>query len=467
MEKHVLTPRQMRMIERNLDEYKEAGKSLRWLSTEEKGNAERTRLELIAGFKEKINFLFNQTKPVWRNISPGCRICGEGGWSCLFINGKCNCRCFYCPTPQDDISIPTTNRLPFPNEQTYSDYVTHFGYSGVSISGGEPLLTPEKTLRYIQCIRKNHGDDLHIWMYTNGSLVTAEIIQQLKDAGLNEIRFDISARDYALDKLALAVNQIPVVTVEIPAIPEDLNRLAALIPTMHSTGVNYLNLHQIRLTPHNSRFLISRNYTFLHGDKVTVLDSELTALSLLKQSVENSWNLPINYCAFAYKNQFQRAAMRKRSACFIIKGHESITETGLIRTLTIKGKEHLTQTANILSQVDPEKKLWQINSDKFQIRFHESLWPHIDISSGNLTLSYAEAILSPTLSYYNPFKEIRLPSGMKLYVEKASRATYDLKPQDAEIFEQRVIRKDQAFIKIETPDLLNDEFIQPGLQKYF
>lgn len=467
MNKQMLTPRQMRMVEGNVGEYPELADVMRWLSSDEAEAAERTRGELIAGFDGKVDFLFSQTKPAWKDISPGCRICGEGGWSCLFINGKCNCRCFYCPTSQDEISVPTTNRLPFSDDQSYSDYVSHFGFNGVSISGGEPLLTPEKTLRYIETVRMNHGDGLHIWMYTNGSLVTSEIIQKLKNAGLNEIRFDISARDYALDKLALAVNHIPVVTVEIPAIPEDLDRLAQLIPVMHETGVNHLNLHQLRLTPHNSRFLSTRNYTYLHGDKVTVLDSELTALTLLKQSVENNWNLPINYCAFAYKNQFQRAATRKRNARFIIKDHESVTESGLIRNLILTGSEPLTQTADTLAQVNPAKTLWQISGDKARIIFHPSLWPHMDLSAGTLALNYAEAILSPALSYHNPFKEVRLPTGMKIYVEKISRNTHRLSPEDTAVFEQRVIQRNQTPTSDKAPDFMDDEFIRPGLQTYF
>ena len=145
---------------------------------------------------------------------------------------------------------------------------------------------------------------------------------------MNEIRFDISARDYDLDKLQQAVGHIPVVTVEIPAIPEDMEKVSDLLPVLHDVGVNHLNLHQLRLTPHNMMNLKNRNYTFLHGDRVTVLESELMVLNLMEIAVARKEKLPINYCSFVYKHRFQRAAARKRNARFIVKDHESITGSG-------------------------------------------------------------------------------------------------------------------------------------------
>ncbi|HPR17579.1 MAG TPA: radical SAM protein, partial [Candidatus Cloacimonadota bacterium] len=59
-------------------------------------------------------------------LSPGCRLCSEGKWSCLFINGVCNANCFYCPSPQDDVSVPGTNLLQFKNAADYVNYLAHF-----------------------------------------------------------------------------------------------------------------------------------------------------------------------------------------------------------------------------------------------------------------------------------------------------------------------------------------------------
>lgn len=464
----VLAQQRKKLIEANLSEYADTVGELNWVSEAGALEAEGVRGSLIAGFRDMVTWLFSQTKPSRGPLSPGCMICGNGGWSCLFINGKCNCRCFYCPTVQDDISVPTTNRLPFSRALDYSEYVNHFGFEGVSISGGEPLLTAEKTVQYIDTVRKKCGDGLYLWMYTNGTLLTAEHVKKLKDAGLNELRFDISAKDYDVEKLRLAVGQIPTVTVEIPAIPEDKDIVLRMIPLLHDIGVKHLNLHQLRLTPHNSRFLKSRGYTFLHGEKAMVLESELTALSILNESSDKNWLLPINYCAFAYKNQFQRAATRKRNARFIMKSHESVTENGLIRSITVTGpSESIIANADILAAHNPDKTLWQINGNKDQLTVHPSLWPLVDKRDNRFALTYSEVVLSPVLSYQNPFKEIRLDSGMKIYAEKRGRKHLILDSDQMRLFEQRVIEHSNEPTPGAAPEFLNEEFITPGLQDYF
>ena len=132
--------------------------------------------------------------------------------------------------------MPTTNRVPFGSPEEYAEYVHRFGFAGVSISGGEPLLTYERSVAHIQAVRRKMGPDLHIWLYTNGKLVTAERLAGLKAAGLNEIRFDISAVDYDLTKVRLAAEQIACITVEIPAIPEDAEKVADLLPALADAG---------------------------------------------------------------------------------------------------------------------------------------------------------------------------------------------------------------------------------------
>jgi uncharacterized protein len=88
------------------------------------------------------------------------------------------------------------------------------------------------------------------------------------------------------------------------------NRLRAQYTADRIMGINHLHLHQLRLTPHNRSKFKNRPYTFLHGEKVTVLESELTALALIRQASSQRLTLPINYCSFVYKHRYQRTAAR-------------------------------------------------------------------------------------------------------------------------------------------------------------
>lgn len=114
----------------------------------------------------------------------------------------------------------------------------------MSISGGEPFLTFERSLAYIKAVRERMGEGIHIWLYTNGTRATRNKLRQLAAAGLNEIRFDIGAINYTLKKPAMAQGIIP-------AVPEEIERLKKLLVPMTAAGISHLDLHQLRLTPHN------------------------------------------------------------------------------------------------------------------------------------------------------------------------------------------------------------------------
>ena len=459
--------RRQPVIDANLREYGEEGHTLNWITETKAFQAETQRARYIKDLGNRVAFLHKQTKPVYGTLSPGCMICGQGDWSCLFINGKCNCRCFYCPTVQNDFSVPTTNRIAFKRPGDYAAYVARFNFGGVSISGGEPLLTIDRSLKYLNGIRRELGDHIHLWLYTNGTRLTAEAVAALKDAGLNEIRFDISAADYDLSKIGLAAGHIPHITVEIPAIPEDQARLTSLIPVMRDMGVNYLNLHQLRLTPFNRVHLKKRPYTFIHGEKVTVLESEFAALSILRTAVEKKWAFNINYCSYVYKNRYQRAATRRRNAGFMVKGHESITENGFIRILSLTGDAPVLQEAcEMLTGKGVDNTRFALSGKKDRLYFHGTLWPCLRNVRADLWVGYAEALLTPAVSYYHPFKEIRLPTGCKIVIERVLRiGDRKVSLEERDRFDLDSNQAMPAHSLGDDMDLY--ESIHPGLQDYY
>ncbi len=361
---------QQRLIESNRREYGRQYDLLTFADPEQLAAAGAERKELLHWLYQRACFGYAGTKVDCNGLSPGCRRCGDGVWSCLFVNGRCNGRCFYCPTAQDDDGPPVTNGLAFTSPEDYAAYVAALGFSGVSISGGEPLMTPELTLTYLRAVRKRCGDDVHLWLYTNGTLLTADLCSRLRDAGLDEIRFDLGAVRYHLKKLRLAVGCIPTVTVEIPAVPEDEKLLKRKMVEMAETGVNHLNLHQMRLTPYNFGPLTERGYTFLHGEKVTVLESELCALRMVRFGLAQGIPLPVNYCSFPNKRRFQHAAARRRAALTLCVAGEVVTEPGYLRTLSATG------------------------------------------------VRYCEAALLQNPSYRHPFEKIVLETGRALYLER-------------------------------------------------
>lgn len=314
--------------------YPEYKDQIRWVKYYDALEKENEKNILLEKLDNKLNWSFKNTKPWINSLSKGCQLCGEGEWSCLFITGKCNANCFYCPTNQQTDGIPSTQLTSFDNVDDYIKYLEYFDFKGASLSGGEPLIVFERTLHYVQNIKKYFGDKIYLWIYTNGILGSEEIYKNLAMAGIDEIRFDIGASNYDLKYLQLAQNIIPNLTVEIPAVPEEFEKLKQIIPALIKLGVTNLNLHQMRLTNYNAPKLLKRDYTYLHGEQATVLESEITALKIIEYIADNNLKIGVNYCAFNFKNRFQKAGFRKKIASQFIESHEQLTENGFLRTIT-------------------------------------------------------------------------------------------------------------------------------------
>lgn len=406
------------LIEQNRREYGADYARLRFVDEQTAQRARQKRAELLQRLGPDGCGTAGGSKVHSGPLSPGCRQCIEGRWSCLFINGRCNAACFYCPTRQDELGDPTTNTVPFHTPQDYVDYVAAFGFGGVSLSGGEPLLTPDRSLAYLDAVKKRFGSTIHTWLYTNGILVNERILKQLRDAGLDEIRFDIGATGYRLDRAQLAVGIIPTVTVEVPAVPEEKERLAGLLVPMAEAGINHLNLHQLRLTPHNLPQLVSRGYHFLHGKKVTVLESELCALDLVAISAARH-GVPVNYCSFVYKNRYQHCAARTRNARFAAKGWEEMTATGYLRTLTLHGSaEQLRSLNQTLKDREEAPDSFALNRAGDRLQLHPRLLPTLELQGLDLLVSYVEAAQLPAVTYRHPFFQVRVNDRKAIIIER-------------------------------------------------
>lgn len=231
-------------------------KPLKWFHPYKSLYLEEQKNEVFNSIEHCLKWNFKNTKPWINSLSKGCVLCGEGEWSCLFITGECNGTCFYCPARQDKDETPQTQKLLFESPDIYVDYINRFKFKGVSFSGGEPLLVFDRTLDFIKNVRKGCDPSIYIWMYTNGILASEDKFKLLAEAGLNEIRFDLGAVNYNPKVLHNASKYIENVTVEIPAVPEEKEKLLSVLPTLVKYGVKNLNLHQLRLTEYNSSKLL-------------------------------------------------------------------------------------------------------------------------------------------------------------------------------------------------------------------
>lgn len=422
---------------------------LKWLTMGQAKLANNKRNKLLKTLPNKIHYSFEKNKIHLRRLSRGCLICGQGDWSCLFINNLCTTRCFFCP---QDRNIKTEQNLPkaegiiFKNPDDYVDYLKKFGFRGVGISGGEPLLVFEKLLLYIKKIRERLGKEFYIWIYTNGDLINSDKLQKLKKSGINEIRFNISAKNYDLSSTALATKFIKKVSVEIPVIPEDYHKVKKCMSKMRSLRINYLNLHQLYATKFNYKNYIKRNYTLIHHQSFPILESELTALKLLKHALNNNLGLAINYCSCSYKDRLQGSGIRKHFASLACEDFEEITNIGFIRRLSISGSVlEIKKAINNLKNNKQKNKFWLLANTNAELFIHSSLLKYINLCKYNFSIQYFAPQAKQNSSSVECHRKIILNPERKISVTKiAVSVLRGLSPVGREAFQELFIKNKDA-----------------------
>jgi pyruvate formate-lyase activating enzyme-like uncharacterized protein len=393
---------------------------LKWLAEKEARLANKERDNLLKSLSKEASYSFMQSKIHIGKLSPGCLICAEGYWSCMFINSLCTRHCFYCPQNR---KIKKERRpyeeIYFNSPKHYVVYLGKFNFKGVGFSGGETLLAIEKLLTYIEKIRERFGKAMYLWIYTNGSLVNKDKLRRLKKAGLDEIRFNISANDYNFRPLELAANIMNTVTVEVPSIPEDYEIMKKSLARMQKTGVKYLNIHQLFATRYNYKNFIDRGYTFLHDPNISIFESEISALKLIRYALDKKISLPINYCSSIYKNRFQDKGNRARKAYLIKKDFEELTSSRYIRSLSIQNSlTNIKKIIKILFRKKCQPDLWSLNDTKSEIFIHGSLLKYIDFNKHGLIIRYFKSKLRTTLLFNEVGNEVKLDSNDKIFIKK-------------------------------------------------
>ena len=334
-------------------------------------------------------------------------------------------------------------------------YLKRYPFEGISFSGGEPFLVFETLLAYIRAIRRTLGTKPYLWAYTNGDLVTADKARQLRESGLNELRFNLSANRYDSKGIQAAVHHLDTVTIEMPAIPEDLELVKSKLGEWEAIGVKHLNLHQLMINEFNREAFGERDYTLtntqLYENGQPVLESELTALALLTQAVRMKSKLGVNYCSRCYKARFQEKGYRKRHVGLFKSDGDSVTETGYFRRFLLQGSgEEITRLETILRQVKITDYRRDRGAEKAEITF-----PARRLAR----LLSAASVPRVILRYYNPGvnvlseggedrEETVIISENTVYLSREPVLDYELSNATAAVFFQKLFLEKKGVLEV-------------------
>ncbi len=305
---------------------------------------------------------------VWfGTLSPGCRACKDGSWDCIFITMRCNLNCSFCLRPHSMHAAPPTSvfgRTPAEAAQT----LARLNVKGVSFSGGEPLLEPDMLFDWLFPLRRG-CPETYFWIYTNGLVGDYSDFQRLRQAGIQEMRFNMAACGYrnaaALDRMKMAAAIFPAVTIEIPAIPAHRDLLLAAIPAWISAGATYLNLHELIFQKgSNSGSMKGESFPFTmpdgHTCRVGRGSRNLTA-TVIQHIHENKLPINVNDCSMQSKIH-QLRGRRHLRALVMRKAFERVHSEGLLETIAVwQGSDDVRfvhpDTVNL---ADPQWRGWNL-----------------------------------------------------------------------------------------------------------
>jgi pyruvate formate-lyase activating enzyme-like uncharacterized protein len=259
-----------------------------------RGRLERLRAEGVKGDFESMTLYT-------RRLPPGCASCLEGQGSNLYVTGLCTRDCFFCfnQKPRKDETV--VHGIPIDEPAEAAEIVARYGLRSVGLSGGEPLLRPERVLALLGVL-KAMPNAPRVDLYTNGDLATVDLLARLRRAGLDAIRFDLAARDYDLAPVRRAMRIFDEVAVEIPVVPEHKDRLESMVLELDALGVPFLNIHELFLCAENSERVTAEGQTPLRDESRHLLwrptaASGLAALDLLLFALERTKTLSVYYCS--------------------------------------------------------------------------------------------------------------------------------------------------------------------------
>lgn len=299
-------------------------------------------------------------------LSPACKMCAAGSKMVLLITGLCPSSCFYCPLSAEKSGKDRifADEWELETEEDTEKLLLEAEYinaTGAGITGGDPLVVWERTLRYITLLKGNFGSEFHIHLYTS-SVKNADKIDDLVSVGLDEIRFhpapntwDKIKKTQIADTIKKTIETNVDVAIEIPSIPGMENEIFSLVNWVDNVGVKWVNLNELEFSETNAKQLKNKGYTLIDDVSSAVKGSQDTAYRVLDKASENDLDVGIHYCSSSFKDGIQLRNRIKRRAKNIAKKYEIISDDGTL----LKGV--------IFSQKTPLKELYIFLKQEYKI----------------------------------------------------------------------------------------------------
>ncbi|MEA3399308.1 MAG: radical SAM protein [Patescibacteria group bacterium] len=277
-------------------------------------------------------------------LARGCELCVKGEKSVIFVTGICHYKCFYCPISDDkrgeDIVKVNEHIITNPDEeeglqQLFSE-IENCQSTGASLTGGDPLASLDRSIKYIKALKQKFGKDFHIHLYTSLPFVTQEAIMKLESAGLDEIRFHADMEDIdSWVKLLFAEDLSIDVGVEIPVVPGMKEKIKEFIHFCKNTGfIQFMNFNELEYSDVSETKLIDKGFLVKDLLSYGIRNSE----ELAKELVEfgESIGMRTHYCSASFKDGIQLSNRLRLRSEKVAKEYDLTDEEGMLTRGEIK-----------------------------------------------------------------------------------------------------------------------------------
>ncbi len=306
----------------------------------------------------------------------GCVQCSEGKKLVLFVTGKCNQGCFYCPLSEGrQLEVSFANEVPVTSDADIIREAKQMRATGTGITGGDPLIETEKTVEWIKMLKHYFGADFHTHLYTSDKEITADRLSQLYAAGLDEIRVHpklYQSWSSAKDAVHMLTKYDWVVGAEIPALPgleEEMKRFGEFL---EENGVSFLNLNELEFTEENRKKLEAKNFNAAPGVN-WARSSKEAALTVVDHFRQNGHSLSVHFCPSRYKDAVQLKNRFLRRGSNIKREFDELTDDGLLWYGRIETVDSLTaiEVASYLIQCcDIDEQMFELIGKDIEIAWY-------------------------------------------------------------------------------------------------
>ncbi len=250
----------------------------------------------------------------------------------MFVTGICPRKCYFCPVSDEKYGKDIT----FANEKkcfSSKDIIEEaklMNAKGAGITGGDPLVKVDRTVRYIKALKKEFGKNFHVHLYTSLRLISDDALQKLYIAGLDELRLHPDLDSTQLWKRLEIATKFPWdLGVEIPLIPGKEKETQKLIDFIQDK-VMFLNLNELEVADNSQSKLLEMGFKTDGEFSYSIEGSQELGLKLISYVKDKEYPLQVHLCTAKLKDATQLTERIKREGAGAKKDFDIIDEDGLL-----------------------------------------------------------------------------------------------------------------------------------------